>query len=184
MNKISCDICWDLIPLVQDNVASEASRIAVMEHIQRCDSCNNVFNDINFKEPQMNNAHVLSKIKRRLSFAAILIIVLGAMVGIGISNGMTMFYNVLIMPTIGALGYLALRGKSYYVPLMLFIFVYLYHLITYIGEGMLSYNTLISTIILPGYLALIYSGLCYLGIIIAFLLKIAFRKEGKYEKYN
>ena len=30
MNKISCDMCIDLMPLVQDGVASEDSRNAVL----------------------------------------------------------------------------------------------------------------------------------------------------------
>ena len=32
MNEISCDVCMDLIPLVQDGIASEDSREAVEQH--------------------------------------------------------------------------------------------------------------------------------------------------------
>ena len=33
MNKITCDMCIDLMPLVQDGVASEDSRNAVLQHL-------------------------------------------------------------------------------------------------------------------------------------------------------
>ena len=39
MNEISCDVCMDLIPLVQDGIASEDSREAVEKHIKNCESC-------------------------------------------------------------------------------------------------------------------------------------------------
>ena len=39
MNKISCDMCIDLMPLVQDGVASEDSRNAVLQHLQECPDC-------------------------------------------------------------------------------------------------------------------------------------------------
>ncbi|EJX02388.1 hypothetical protein EVA_09508, partial [gut metagenome] len=39
MNEISCDICIDLIPLVEDGVASEDSRKAVEAHVANCESC-------------------------------------------------------------------------------------------------------------------------------------------------
>ena len=39
MNKISCEICKDLIPLVKDGIASEDSVAAVEEHIKECENC-------------------------------------------------------------------------------------------------------------------------------------------------
>ncbi len=184
MNKISCDVCLDLVPLVQDNVASEDSRILVMEHLKICPSCNSIFNDIDLKEPEMDNNRVVSKIKKQLYLASIITIVLGAMIGIGLTDSMGVFYNVLIIPTIGAIGYFVLSKKSYYVPLTLFVLVYLVEFIRYTFEGSFYHTTFSSAIIAPGLWALIYAGLCSLGIIIGFLLKIAFRKEGNYEKEN
>ena len=39
MKEITCDICMDLMPLVQDGIASEDSRNAVEEHVKRCEQC-------------------------------------------------------------------------------------------------------------------------------------------------
>ena len=39
MNKISCDMCMDLMPLVQDGVASADSIAAVKQHIENCPAC-------------------------------------------------------------------------------------------------------------------------------------------------
>ncbi len=39
MNKLSCEICMDLIPLVRDGAASEESREAVEAHIAECPDC-------------------------------------------------------------------------------------------------------------------------------------------------
>ena len=41
MDKISCGICQDLIPLVTDEVAGEESKAAVRDHIRCCESCQN-----------------------------------------------------------------------------------------------------------------------------------------------
>ena len=39
MIQITCEICMDLIPLVQDGVAAGDSVSAVEQHIQSCPQC-------------------------------------------------------------------------------------------------------------------------------------------------
>ena len=46
MDKISCDICMDLIPLVKDGIASEDSCDAVKKHISKCEKCKVEFDEI------------------------------------------------------------------------------------------------------------------------------------------
>lgn len=184
MNKISCDICLDLIPLVKDDISSEDTKDAVNEHIKKCDACKSLYEEINIQKVEMNDSRVLSKIRNRLYFAAIATIFLGSILGLALTEGIGMFYNILIMPAIGAIGYFALSKKSYYVPFTLFGFSYIWILIKYIFEGMFSTDFYISALITPAYWALIYSGLSVLGIIIAFLLKIAFKKEEKNEEMD
>ena len=43
MREITCDMCMDLMPLVQDGVASEDSVLAVEGHIQKCPKCKAMF---------------------------------------------------------------------------------------------------------------------------------------------
>lgn len=178
MNRISCNICLDLIPLVNDDIASEDSRIAVIKHIEECESCREFYDIEKCEEPKINDNRVISKMKRQIYFAALISIIIGAILGIVLTDGIGMFYNILIMPIIGVIGYFAFSKKSYYVPLALFMFIYIYLLIKFIGEGMFSYTSFIAAMLNSAYWALIYSGLCCLGILIGTLLKIAFRKEG------
>lgn len=184
MNDISCDICLDLLPLVWDNVASEDSRIAVMEHVKTCESCRALYKEESFREDEMNDNYIVSRIKKQLYFVGLITIIFGAILGLALTEGIGMFYNILIMPAIGLIGYLALSKKSYYVPVTLFIFIYAWLLIKYIGEGMFSDAPFISAILTPGYWALLYSGLCSLGVFIGFLLRIAFKREERHDKVN
>lgn len=189
MNKISCDICMDLIPLVKDNVASEDSYNAVMTHIHGCDECRELFSQMEIentiqnknisKNEKMNDKKIISKIKNQLILVAITLVVIGSFIGVILTESQFMFYNILIMPIIGSLSYFTLRRKSYLVVIAMFIFTYLYHFIKYIMEGLFDKSQIASFITAPAMWASIYSGLCALGVLIAFLLYIAFRKENK-----
>lgn len=185
MNKISCDICMDLIPLVKDDIASEESRNAVMQHISDCENCKILFdeinkiNKINNENIKMNDKKVISKMKNQLVLGAMIMVVLGSFVGVGISESEWMFYNIIIMPLIGGLGYFALKQKSYIVPIGIFVLTYIWNFIKYIIEISTNEMELISIIIAPSMWAIIYTGLCTLGVLIGFLLYIAFKRENK-----
>lgn len=116
---------------------------------------------------------------KQLFIIAMAIILIGVFVGVGLTESAGMFYNVLIMPTIGIIGFFALRQKAYYLPIMIFVIVYVWHFIKYMLEGMLNRAEWGTLVVAPSFWALIYSGLCALGVLIGFLLFIAFRKEEK-----
>ena len=179
MNKISCDICKDLIPLVKDNVASEDSYNLVKKHIYECDKCKVLFDENIEVNLNINDEKVISKIKSQLIFIALILVVLGSVIGLGLSESEGMFYNILIMPVIGILAYFALRKKSYIVFLIIFAFTYLYHLIKYMVDGIFDKSQLLSSLLTPLIWTIIYSGLCATGMLITFLLYIAFKKEIK-----
>lgn len=179
MFNISCDICIDLIPLVKDQVASEDSQQAVKDHLKTCPTCFSLYEDEAVEIKPVNDKRVLEKIKRKVYFGALTIAVLGALVGLALTESAGLFYNILIMPTIGLIGFYALQKKWYYVPLSLFLLSYVWLLITYLSQGILDepQATLFYALTLPANWALIYSGLAMLGVVIGALLKIAFRKE-------
>lgn len=181
MNKISCEIILDLIPLVKDNVASEASGKLVKDHMETCEVCKELYNSFETDGIVMNESKVISKIKRQLFITSMVVIVIASMVGLALSETMGMFYNILIMPFIGAIGYFVLGKKAYFVPASLFIFSYIWLFIKYIGEGMLGEGFIFSVITIPIYWSLIYAGLAGVGVVIGFLLKYAFGKEKSYE---
>jgi hypothetical protein len=182
MNKIPCDVCLDLIPLVKDNVASQASKKLVEEHIEQCEECKEIYNSFENEEIMMNDINIIKKIKKQIFIFSLIIIVIASMVGLALSESMGMFYNILIMPAIGILGYFILKNKSYFVPVSLFTFSYIWLFVKYIGEGMMLSDGLITIITIPIYWSLIYAGLCGVGLVIGFLLKYAFGKENNYGK--
>ncbi len=178
MNKISCDVCIDLMILVKDKVASEDSCNAVINHIKQCDECRRLFYEEVDETPKLDDKKVISKIRNRLVFIGLILILIGSIMGVLLSESEGMFYNILIMPIIGGVSYFVFRKKSYKVSICIFGFVYVYHLIKYIFEfNEISLQNIISLLPLPIMWAIIYSGLCMLGILIGFLLYIAFRKE-------
>ena len=179
MNKISCDICKDLIPLVKDNVASEDSYNLVKKHIDECNKCKDLFDENIEVNQNMNDEKVISKIKSQLILIALILVILGSVIGVILSESEGMFYNILIMPIIGILAYSALRKKSYIVLLSMFAFIYLYHLIKYMIDGIFDKSQLVSSLMAPLLWTSLYSGLCAIGMLIAFLLYIAFKKENK-----
>lgn len=183
MNKISCDICKDLIPLVKDGIASTDSTNAVKNHISECSKCYKSFEDINkfdeFNEDEicMNDKKIISKIRNQLIFGSMILIALGSFIGIAISESQWMFYNVVIMPMVGGLGYFAFNKKSYILPIGIFLLTYIWDFIKYIIERDYNGMDIQSIVIVPATWAIIYSGLCILGILIGFLLYVAFKKE-------
>lgn len=185
MYKISCDICMDLIPLVKDDIASKDSCDTIKEHISECPKCKILFDEISNinkldnENIKINDKKIISKIRNQLVFGSIIMIILGSFIGVGISESEWMFYNIIIMPVIGCVGYFLLNKKSYIVPIGIFILTYIWNLIKYIIEGSFNKSDIGSIIIAPVTWAIIYSGLCLLGVLIGFLLYIAFKKENK-----
>ena len=178
MNEISCDICMDLLPLVTDDVASEDSKQAVLSHLAACPRCKQQFQQP--PAPAMDEARINGRIRKRLMGVALALVVVGAALGIAIADGSLLFYNILIMPTVGAVSYVALRKKSGYALALIFASVYLRWLpdsFGYVREGQLA-----QALIPPLWWAVIYAGLFALGICIAALLCFGLRKERPHEE--
>lgn len=94
MNKISCEICMDLIPLVRDGASSGDSREAVEGHIQHCPSCRELWEGEAI--PQSEGDGVLTGLIKRvqtISAAALGVIVLaGIFVCERIMQGSSVFF--------------------------------------------------------------------------------------------
>ncbi|HBB29187.1 MAG TPA: hypothetical protein DC000_08070 [Clostridiales bacterium] len=178
MNKISCDVCMDLMPLVKDCVASEESIKLVEKHIKECECCRNEYDNVTaIKNTDVNDKKIVRQIKRNLIFLLIGILLIGSILGIALSYSFGMFYNFILMPVLGGVGYLVLSKRWYYIPLWIFILSYIWLFISGFIEGMQYYTSPIFFIISPLFLSFIYTGLSIIGIIITRLLKFAFKKE-------
>ena len=174
MNKITCDMCKDLMPLVKDGIASADSCLAVKEHLKECEDCKKLFEKEAAvpSELNMDLELELSKLKRKLQIFSVVLMMFGAFFGLSLTASQEMFYNSLIMPVIGALGYVIFRWKAVYqVPLLLLVMQLLINLLG-LARGM-EYMAMIEVVMWVG----IYTIFVELGVLVAGLLHFAFRKE-------
>lgn len=172
MNKIDCEICLDLIPLVKDDIASEKSREAVVSHIERCESCKKIYSD-GAELPQLDDKEVLKKMKKRIFWAAVAVIILLSAVSVGFGSTEYMFYNILILPVVGIISFFALKQKSCFVPLGIILFSVVYWLI----RGIIGFETIpvaLSSGVLWG---IIFGGIAFAGIVIGAFCYFVFRKR-------
>lgn len=181
-HPISCDVCLDLIPLVKDQVASEDSKALVYAHLQGCEECRRVFEATpTIQQGAINDKKVMKTIKRNFLVLMLGMLSLGGLLGVYLSNSMGMFYNLLIMPLVGGISYLILQRRWFYVPLGIFVSTYFWIIIQMIGEGAWAGEFQWDLLLAPLFFCIIYVLLCFLGVVIATLLKYAFRKEGSDE---
>ena len=170
MNDISCGICRNLIPLVKDGVASEDSRAAVARHLEGCPACRALLEGVS--PPAADGSErAFARLLQKIRLFAALLMMLGIFFGLSLAD-MQMFYNSLIMPVIGGLGYLVFRQKALWrVPLLLLCTHLLTNFLSLLrGAGALDLYSLVMWTFLYGLFALI-------GVVIAWLLHFAFKKE-------
>ena len=150
MTKITCEICMDLMPLVQDRLASPDSVDAVQHHLEQCPACRAIFED---QAPAPLNGEKL-------------------FLGVSLTAGNQLFLNSLLMPAMGGIGYVLFRWKSYYlVPGLLFVMHVLMNLISWgLGNEYLPFVDILMWI-------LIYAVFAMIGTTIVGLLYFVFRKE-------
>ena len=174
MNKITCDICKDLMPLVKDGIASEDSCMAVKEHIGICEECKMMYESeiTEASEINIDLERELGRLKRKLQIFSVVLMMFGDFFGLSLTAGEEMFYNSLIMPVIGALGYVIFRWKAVYqVPLLLLVMMFL---INFLGMTRgLEFMPPVAVVMWVG----IYTIFVELGVLVAGLLHFAFRKE-------
>ena len=112
MIQITCEICMDLIPLVQDGVAAGDSVSAVEQHIQSCPQCRAMW------EGQIphsaDSGRILEKVRHRTRVFMGIVLMFGIFFGLSLTAGSGQFLNSLIMPEIGSIGNCLISWKSLY----------------------------------------------------------------------
>lgn len=177
MTEITCDVCMDLLPLVQDGIASEDSKKMVEQHIKNCSACAKLY-DVN-AVPAVNSEKIFMRFKRKVQAFFAMLIMFGLFFGLGLTDGSEMFYNSLIMPIIGVLGYVVFRWKALYVlPVLMFVMHGMIFVLNIIRR--VEYRDFYSLVMWT----VIYSIFVIVGIVIAGLLHYAFGKENGHEKEN
>ena len=171
--KITCDMCIDLMPLVLDGLASEDSRNAVMEHIASCENCRAMFDGQALPQIQ-DDKGVLLTIKSQLRMAGLFVLILGAAVGAMLTNSQNVFYNFMIMPVLGCLGYVVMRKKWYFMLPLIFITSFVSTFFVCLLSEKCGFETAVMS---AGMYSLIYTALSCVGIVIGALLHFALMKD-------
>lgn len=187
MKQISCGVCRDLLPLVQDGVACEDSRRLVEEHLAACPSCGALAGPPSpFAEPVApDDGRVLASLRRGLLLFGLCLLLAGTVLGVALSGGMGMFYNILLMPLMGAVALLVLPRRWPWVILGVFLLTCLWVPLFELLSGGWPEGGLYPGFWTQGiFFAAVYSILVLLGAVIAALLRFAFRKEVPHENEN
>ena len=175
--KISCEVILDLIPLVKDGVASRDSEILVKEHLKSCESCKAEFQameGVQLKNPSINDEKIVFAIKHSIFITQSIMLVAGGFLGVALTNSSNIFYNLIIMPILGAFSYAIYKKKCYFTAIAIFLFTYIWQS----SEGIISQGFSWEQLQYGLFFSSIYVFLIGIGVIIAMLLKFAFKKEG------
>ncbi len=172
MNNISCDVIRDLIPLVRDDIASEDSAAIVSEHIKHCEECRRIFGSEEKIKTSSDITKAFGKLLGRLRVSAAMVMMFGIFYGLSFTATNMIFYNTVIMPAIGALGYMIFGWKVVInIPVLLFVT----HFITnFTGTLTGSEHLMLMELVMW---TAIYSAFALLGALIMGLLHFAFKKE-------
>ena len=182
--KTECSIVRDLLPLyVEDMVSAETAQY-ISEHLKACAECQAEFeglkdgerlkmiekNPIERADTVKPFKKMMKRMNRQFYMLAYSLIIFFIFLGFGWTGGENLMYNSIIMPIVGVFGYYVFRWKAIYkMPvLLLFIdlFIFLFQIVA-LGFA----ETLEWTVI--------YCIFVWVGILIAFLLHFALRKEDK-----
>lgn len=169
MNNISCDVCMDLMPLVQDGIASEDSALLVQQHIASCPHCKALYDEHPPMEPADSKINAKVKTKLRSFFA--FLVLLGIFFGISLLVTEGNFYMMLFLPLLGACSYVVFRWQALWkMPALLGVLFLIAHGVTLLQGA--QFNGLGIVFWLA-----VNSLLTDTGALIAGLLHFAFRKE-------
>lgn len=157
--KISCEIIQDLIPLVNDGVASQESEQFVIQHCKECQECQSMLDRV----PKMDEVKINKQWKKRIRLSMLGFVLLLSLMACTFSATMHQFQNFILIPIIGALGYHLLRKKVYYIYLFIIIsHLIIHYIVQSLGTGIVFYT-------------IIYWILLSIGIIIYQCFEYAFR---------
>ncbi|MBQ8567876.1 MAG: zf-HC2 domain-containing protein [Oscillospiraceae bacterium] len=89
MNKKSCELISDLLPLYADNVCSGESRAVVAEHIAECEDCRRQLKKMNcdIKADPTEDIKTIQRIKKRIFIEKLVIIIISVLFVVGVSFG-------------------------------------------------------------------------------------------------
>lgn len=178
---LPCDICRDLLPLVRDGVAGEASRRAVEDHVAHCEACRQLW-DEEALPPPLHREQVLGRIRRRLYAWQGAMTAAGLILGMVLANTGRAGYNILLLPVLGAAVQWLSPRRARWLPLLVWGLITAvtlcpnaHYLLGCLAEGdWYNFFAILGLSVLYG---LLLGALCALGTLAAALFRYALRKE-------
>lgn len=178
---LPCGICRDLLPLVRDGVASEASRRAVEDHVAHCEACRQLWGE-EALPPPLHREQVLGRIRRRLYAWQGAMTAAGLILGMVLANTGRAGYNILLLPVLGAAVQWLSPRRARWLPLLVWGLITAvtlcpnaHYLLGCLAEGdWYNFFAILGLSVLYG---LLLGALCALGTLAAALFRYALRKE-------
>lgn len=170
MSDISCEMCMDLMPLVRDGIASGDSCRAVHRHLQNCPACRAAFEGE--LPPPLVEGAAMEHFRRHVQLFSAMVLMFGILFGLSLTAGSGLFYNILIMPLMGAVGYCIFRWRALYTVPVLLLGTHLLTNTFGLIRGT-EHLDLLSLLMWTG----LYCLFACVGTVIAGLMHFAFRKE-------
>lgn len=181
---ISCGVCRDLAPLVQDGIASDDSAVLVHAHLAGCPDCRAQFPGLWAEAGQAppappagpDDARVLRRLRRRVNLWLLAFLVFGMLLGTALLYSQRHgFLLILLFPLLGGVSYWFAPRLWRWVPAAVALLT--------------GYNQITSALANPGdswreilfdtaLVSAVMAVLCLIGVLAAALLKYAF-KGGK-----
>lgn len=99
MDKISCDVCLDLMALVRDGAGSKESREAVEAHVKSCKACRVAFEEAAVPEAESERAlqKAVQRVKKISAVAAVVFVLMGICLCELVFQGSSMVFLVVVL---------------------------------------------------------------------------------------
>ena len=138
-----CSVVRDLLALYAEGLVSKESAAFVESHLQGCETCQAELEELKKETHFEQNASKLApsedifssvqkKLRLRVQLFFAMLLLPGIFWGFGLMMGDNLFYNAVIMPLVGVLGYFVFRQKAFYImPSMLLVAHVVFFLLQY-----------------------------------------------------
>jgi hypothetical protein len=177
-----CKIVSDLLPLYIEDMVCEETAEFVKNHLSECENCKRDFEELKdgndpkdiFNEVSENKEDVkpFKKIMKKMNIQvhsiSYLLIVFFIFFGFLSMDSANVFYNSLIMPVVGVFGYIIFKFKAFYkLPILLLVINFFACIFKFADVEFIDIF----------FWTAIFTAFVFVGIVIAFLLHFALRKE-------
>lgn len=182
--KLDCYVVRDLLPLYVENMVSDETAEQIKKHLAECGECQKEYESFKdsgsldvletpaYSVPAEGKPFkkLMQKLNRQMHGLAYGLIIFFILWGFSLTGGQDLMYNSVIMPIVGLFGYYVFRWKALYkMPILLLAINFVAYHLSFAEIDLIS--------VFPW--TAIYSIFVLIGVLIAFLLHFAFRKEPK-----